>query len=151
MVRLTSASSCAIWAEDVDGGRAGRSFTTSVGVIIHARTLPKFGSIGGRAGDSRLFQGTSPRAAAASARACHCAGVPAAAPIPSVPARATSTAATALPSASPAAMSLAVARPPRSAASRCSAALRVISSTAAGKRSLSISVETPDSTASSDG
>ncbi len=84
-MRLTSASSCAIWAEEVDGGGAGRSFTTSVAVIIHARTLPKFGSIGGRAGDSRLFQGTSPRAAAASARACHCAGVPAAAPIPSVP------------------------------------------------------------------
>ena len=48
-------------------------------------------------------------------------------------------------------MSLAVARPPTSAASRCSPARSVISSTAAGNSSRSSSVATPDTTASSDG
>ncbi len=148
---MTSASSCRICSEFVDGGAGGRSLAKSVDVIIHACTWPKLGSIGGRAGDSRLFHATSPRASAALASACHCAGVPPAVRIPSAPARATSAAATAFPSASPAATSLAVARPPRSAASRCCPAFIVISSAAAGNSSLSISAETPDSTASSDG
>ena len=71
----TSATSCAICEDEVEGGGPGRSRATSVGVIIQASTLPKFGSIGGRGGVSRLFQGISPRAAAASASACHCARV----------------------------------------------------------------------------
>ena len=123
----------------------------SAGVIIQARTLPKNGSIGGRAGMSMLFHGISPRAVAASASACHSAGEPPAVRMPSAPARATNTAATACPSARPAAMSLAVAFPDSSAACRCSAAFSVISSTAAGKSSFSISAVTPDITASSDG
>ena len=79
------------------------------------------------------------------------AGEPAAVRMPSVAARATSTAATAWPSASPAARSLAVALPASSAACRCWPALSVISSTDAGKSSFSISAVTPDTTASSDG
>jgi hypothetical protein len=101
----------------------------SAGVIIHARTLPKSGSIGGRAGMSMLFQGISPRADVASASDCEIAGDPPAVRMPSAPARAVSTAATACPSATPAAMSLAAARPACSAACRCSPALSVICST----------------------
>ena len=107
----TSATSRAIKADEVDGGGPGRSLTMSAGVIIQVRTLPKTGSIGGRAGTSMLFHGISPRAAAAFANACHSAGEPPAVLMPSVPARATNTAATACPSARPAAMSLAVALP----------------------------------------
>ena len=66
-------------------------------------------------------------------------------------ARVTSTAATACPSARPAARSLAVALPASNAAWRCWSAFNVISSTEAGNSSFSISADTPDSTASSDG
>ena len=107
--------------------------------------------MGGRRGVSRLVHAISPREVVASAKVCHCAGVPTAFFIPSPPARAITSPATAFPSARPAATSLAVARPERMAASRCSAAFRVISSTAAGKSSFSISAETPESTASSEG
>ena len=123
----------------------------SSGVIIHARTLPNAASIGGRGGDSRLRHGISPRAVAAAARAANSAGEPPAVRMPSVAARAVNSAATALPSARPAARSLAVARPESSAASRCSAALRLISSTLVGNSSLSSSAVTPESTASSEG
>jgi hypothetical protein len=150
-VFFTSASSVAISADPVDGGGAGRSAISCAGVSIHVRTCPKLGSIGGRAGDSWLIQGVSPRAIAASARDFHREGLPPAVRIPSAPARATNAAATALPSARPAAMSLADALPDQSAAFRCSAASSVISSSAAGKSAFSISTVTPDSTASSDG
>ena len=100
---------------------------------------------------SRLVHAISPRAVATSERACHCAGVPTAFFIPSAPARATKMAATDLPRANPAARSLAVALPDQSAALRCSAALSVISSTAAGKSDFSMSTVTPEITASSDG
>src|SRR4249920_1629411 len=73
---FTSASSCAIFPDDVEGGAGGRSFTMSVGVIIQAFTWPNRGSIGGRGGDSMLFHGVSPRAAAAFASACTRAGLP---------------------------------------------------------------------------
>ena len=49
-VSFTSASCCRICADEVDGGGPGRSFATSLGVIIQAFTWPKFGSIGGRGG-----------------------------------------------------------------------------------------------------
>src|SRR5437762_5111416 len=143
-VERTSATSWAIWAEDVEGGAGGRSATMSPGVISHGCTSPKFGSIGGRAGISRLFQGISPWATALSANACHWAGVPTAFFMPSAPARVRKTAATDFPSANPAAISLAVARPDQNAALRCSAARSVISATAAGKSTLSISALTPE-------
>ena len=123
----------------------------SVGVIIQARTWPKAGSMGGRGGDSRLCHGISPRAVVALERACVAAGVPPAVRIPSVAARAANTGATALPRARPAAMSLAAALPESRAASRCSAARRVISSADVGKRILRSSADTPERTASSEG
>jgi len=67
----------------------------SVGVIIHARTWPNSGSIGGRGGVSMLCHGISPRARALSAIACQIAGEPPAVRIPSEPARATNAVATA--------------------------------------------------------
>src|SRR5207244_3839835 len=132
-VCLTSDNSCRIWADEVDGGAGGRSVVTSADVMSHACSRPKFGSIGGRGGDSWLIQGISPRATALSASACHWAALPTAFLMPSAPARAMSVAATALPNASPAAISLAAALPDHSAALRCSAARWVISATAAGK------------------
>src|SRR3989454_430797 len=150
-VCLTSDNSCRIWADEVDGGAGGRSVVTSADVMSHACSRPKFGSIGGRGGDSWLIQGISPRATALSASACHWAALPTAFFMPSAPARAISVAATALPNASPAAISLAAALPDHSATLRCSAARWVISATAAGKRTFSISTVTPDSTASSEG
>jgi hypothetical protein len=107
--------------------------------------------MGGRGGVSRLVHGVSPRAAVAFESAWTRAGDPPAVLIPSVAARATNTGATAFPRARPAAMSLAVALPERSAASRCSAALRVISSTEVGKSSFRSSAVTPEITASSEG
>src|SRR5687767_3113634 len=148
---FTSASSWRICSDDVDGGGPGRAARTSAGVIIQVRTRPKFGSIGGRAGDSWLLQGTSPCAIAESVSACQSAGLPPAVRMPSFAARAMNAVATALPNATPAAMSLADALPDHSAALRCSAALSVISSTAAGNNALSSSTVTPDSTASSEG
>ena len=112
----TSASSWAISGDDVEGGGAGRSATICSGVSIHARTLPKNGSIGGRAGLSMLCHGMSPRTAARAGSVAHSAGEPPAAPMPSEAARATNIAAMARPSATPAAMSLAVALPDSSAA-----------------------------------
>src|SRR4029079_16737385 len=109
------------------------------------------GSIGGRAGISLLIHATSPRAVAESASAFHKTGEPTAAFIPSAAALARKTVATDFPSARPAARSLAVALPDQRAAFRCSAALSVISSSAAGKSDLSISTVTPDITASSEG
>ena len=120
-------------------------------VIIHVRTLPNCGSIGGRGGDSRLFHGVSPRAATAFESACVWAGVPPAVFMPSAAARAAKIGATALPSARPAAMSLAVALPESRAASRWSAARRVISSTDVGNSSFSSSAVTPETVASSEG
>src|SRR3989449_1753527 len=70
-VCLTSDNSCRIWADEVDGGAGGRSVVTSADVMSHACSRPKFGSIGGRGGDSWLIQGISPRATALSASACH--------------------------------------------------------------------------------
>jgi len=125
-VFLTSAVSCAMRGDDVDGGGPGRSRTISSGVIIQAFTLPKTGSMGGRGGNSWLFHGISPRAVAVSAIACHIAGDPPAVLIPSEAARATNTAATACPRAKPAAMSLAVALPARIANCCCSFAFCVI-------------------------
>src|SRR5450631_844468 len=75
-VLLTSAVSCAICVDDVEGGGPGRSATTSAGVIIQDFTFPKNGSMGGRGGFSRLFQAVCPRATAASANACHCGAEP---------------------------------------------------------------------------
>src|SRR5437899_3802330 len=63
-VCLTSDNSCRIWADEVDGGAGGRSVVTSADVMSHACSRPKFGSIGGRGGDSWLIQGISPRATA---------------------------------------------------------------------------------------
>ena len=57
---FTSAVSCFICADDVEGGGPGRSATISAGVMAQARTWPKNGSIGGRAGVSWLSQGISP-------------------------------------------------------------------------------------------
>src|SRR5882762_7749663 len=150
-VRLHPASSSRIWYDPVDGGPGGRSLTTSVGVMSHGCTWPKFGSIGGRGGDAWLTQGISPRATALSANAFHWAALPTAFRIPSGPARAINAVATALPRASPAAMSLAAALPDHRAALRSSAARWVISATPAGNRTFRISTVTPDSTASSEG
>src|SRR5258705_6291552 len=150
-VRLTSAVSSFICCDAVDGGGGGRWATISAGVMFHARTWPNNGSIGGRAGMSWLTQATSPRAVAESASAFHKTADPPAVFIPSPAARARNTVATDFPRARPAARSLAVALPDQSAAFRCSAALRVTSSTAAGNSVFSISTVTPDMTASSDG
>ena len=100
---------------------------------------------------SWLTHAISPRAVAESASAFHNTADPPAVRIPSPAARARKTVATDFPSARPAARSLALAFPDQSAALRCSAALSVISSTAAGNSDFSMSTVTPEITASSDG
>src|SRR5256885_9692437 len=100
----------------------------SVGVIIHVLTLPKSGSIGGRAGISRLDHAISPRAAALSLIACHTAADPPAVFMPSFAARARNTAATHLPNPRAAARALRVAFPEHRAALRRPAAFKVSSS-----------------------
>src|SRR6476646_819399 len=100
---------------------------------------------------SWLTHAISPRAVAEAAIAFHIVGEPPAVRMPSAAARARKTAATDFPTARPAAISLAVALPDQIAALRCSAALSVTSSTAAGKSDLSISTVTPEMTASSEG
>ena len=93
-VLRTSVVSVAIWEDEVDGGGPGRAATKSVGESIQPLTWPKTGSMGGRAGVSWLTQGISPRAIAELARACQMAALPAAAFMPSEPARVVKTAAT---------------------------------------------------------
>src|SRR5688572_16953450 len=112
---------------------------------------PKKGSIGGRFGVSRLIHGVSPFATAASSSPFQSALLPPAVPIRSFLARLANNEATDLPKARPLAISLDVALPDHNAASRCSSAFRVISSTAAGNSSFRISAVTPESTASYEG
>ena len=149
---LTSAVSDFICAEEVEGGGAARSLTTSVGVSIHGFDLAEERQHG-RAGWAVLTYPCdfAARGCGIDETTCQIAGVPPAAFIPSLAARAAKTAATALPRATPAAMSLGEARPERRAACCCSAALALISSTDVGKRSVSKAALTPASTASSEG
>src|SRR3982751_5801269 len=100
-VCFTLARSAFNGSDDVEGGGPGSRETTSAGVMVHAFTLPKFMSNGGRMGDSWLSQEISPLDTAASDRDVHIAGLPGAAPMPSALARAITSAATALPSARP--------------------------------------------------
>ena len=91
-------------------------------------TLPNKGSMGGRLGDSRLYQGVSPVAKQVTSSCCQIAGVPTAAPALSPLALVTNFCATDLPNPSPASSSLLIFAPAIILALLCSSAFCCIKS-----------------------
>src|SRR5579862_591734 len=136
---------------EVEGGGPGLNDTTVAESNKKGFTFPNNGSIGGRAGTSRLFHGVCPAAAVWVARPAQMVAFPTATLALSVLARAINRSATCLPKASPALTSLRAAAPDSMAANSASSAFCWMLAISSGNNDFIISAVTPASTAASEG